>query len=405
MSVKTQDLVMSGLPEGSRHLTGNLFMVPFSSILAPKNNPRLLTERGQSDIVDKNLSSQLRESIKKNTLLNPLVCRWVKDGDKVAPMVVGGDRRYRSLDFLIRKKEMVADPRTPKVNEKGELMSRTAPADEAYEFVPCQIFMCRDDLDALVLAWAENKTRINLTDGHEIVEVIQLRDNGASDAKIMEVLQQDSKWLSDTDRLIASLDSHTLADLIEGRLDRNSAVELAGIEDEKVRNQVRVAAHESATETSGRRIARLLRRAEQAEANEDIAKGEVVLAQNPQQQDQARSNLARAEVETRAVRRKIEENANPVTTTREIREASQQIVGEIPRTANKRGPKGGPRKMRESKIMEGRDFFAGLVRNNGEGDDFTAHVDALKLVVKIFNDNILANNPDWISTLKRHYSA
>jgi hypothetical protein len=225
MSVKTQDLVMSGLPEGSRHLTGNLFMVPFSSIIAPKNNPRLLTERGQSDIVDKNLSSQLRESIKKNTLLNPLVCRWVKDGDKFLPMVVGGDRRYRSLDFLIRKKEMVADPRTPKVNEKGEFISRTASADEAYEFVPCQIFMCRDDLDALVLAWAENKTRINLTDGHEIVEVIQLRDNGASDAKIMEVLQQDSKWLSDTDRLIASLDSHTLADLIEGRLDRNSAVE------------------------------------------------------------------------------------------------------------------------------------------------------------------------------------
>jgi hypothetical protein len=405
MSVKTQDLVMSGLPEGSRHLTGNLFMVPFSSIIAPKNNPRLLTERGQSDIVDKNLSSQLRESIKKNTLLNPLVCRWVKDGDKFLPMVVGGDRRYRSLDFLIRKKEMVADPRTPKVNEKGEFISRTASADEAYEFVPCQIFMCRDDLDALVLAWAENKTRINLTDGHEIVEVIQLRDNGASDAKIMEVLQQDSKWLSDTDRLIASLDSHTLADLIEGRLDRNSAVELAGIEDEKVRNQVRVAAHESSTETSGRRIARLLRRAEQAEANEDIAKGEVVLAQSPQQQDQARSNLARAEVETRAVRRKIEETTNPVTTTREIREASQQIAGEIPRTSNKRGPKGGPRKMRESKIMEGRDFFAGLVRNNGEGDDFTAHVDALKLVVKIFNDNILANNPDWISTLKRHYSA
>ena len=282
MSVKTQDLVMSGLPEGSRHLTGNLFMVPFSSIIAPKNNPRLLTERGQSDIVDKNLSSQLRESIKKNTLLNPLVCRWVKDGDKFLPMVVGGDRRYRSLDFLIRKKEMVADPRTPKDNEKGEFISRTASADEAYEFVPCQIFMCRDDLDALVLAWAENKTRINLTDGHEIVEVIQLRDNGASDAKIMEVLQQDSKWLSDTDRLIASLDSHTLADLIEGRLDRNSAVELAAIEDEKVRNQVRVAAHESANETSGRRIARLVRRAEQAEANEDIAKGEVVLAQSPQ---------------------------------------------------------------------------------------------------------------------------
>ena len=63
--------------------------------------------------------------------------------------------------------------------------------------------------------------------------------------------------------------------------------------------------------------------------------------------------------------------------------------------------------MRESKIVEGRDYFATILRNNGEclEGSFTAHVDALKLIVKIFNNNIIANNTNWAETLKDHYSS
>jgi hypothetical protein len=51
-------------------------------------------------------------------------------------------------------------------------------------------------------------------------------------------------------------------------------------------------------------------------------------------------------------------------------------------------------------------MFVNLVRANGQSPDntFTAHVDALKLLVKIFDQNILANNPDWMETLRNHYS-
>ena len=237
------------LSAGTKHLYGNLYIIPFASIKTPDpddsgergyvfKNPRMNTERGQADLLDKKLSEELRQSIKKNTLLNPLVCRWVKQGDELAPMVIGGDRRYRCLEYLIRKKEEVADPRAL-TNEDGFCNFSTAAADKAYEFVACQVFAVNDDLEALALSWAENKSRINLTDGHEVAEVIKLRDSHATDAQIMSVLQRDSRWLASTDRLIASLDAITLADLMEGRLDRDSAERLAAIGDLSVRSQVR----------------------------------------------------------------------------------------------------------------------------------------------------------------------
>ena len=153
MSKIKEDLSVSNLPlpEGTQHLTGNLFMVPFSSIRAPEGNPRLLTESGLANIIDKQLANELRESIKNNTLLNPLVCRWTKDENgNLFPIVEGGDRRYRSLDYLIRRKEIVVDPRNIKVDENGQWHRSMVPANEAYEFVPCQVFFCNNDCKKLL---------------------------------------------------------------------------------------------------------------------------------------------------------------------------------------------------------------------------------------------------------------
>jgi hypothetical protein len=63
--------------------------------------------------------------------------------------------------------------------------------------------------------------------------------------------------------------------------------------------------------------------------------------------------------------------------------------------------------MREIKIKEGRDLFVELLKNNGEAPDgsFTASVESLKLLIKVINDNILNNNPDWAATIRKHYSA
>jgi len=406
-SSKDDGLKMMQMPNGTKHLTGNLYMIPFASIRSPQNNPRLLTEQGRNDLLDRELSSQLRDSIRRNTLLNPLVCRWVIEDGKAIPTIVGGDRRHRALDVLIRQKVEVVDPRSPRHSDNGHFVnSSVTTADLAYEFVPCQVFICNDDIDALTLAWAENKNRINLTDGHEIAQVIQLRENGATDSQIVDILQRNQKWLADTDRLIASLDSHTLTDLLEGRLERTAAVELAAIEDLAVRDSVRLEANEQAVASWSKKINRLRNKVDAADANIERAEGKMVLAMDDEEVEEAREELAVAQANSRDARREMSENENPVTTTGNIRTASRSQTGSVPTTGNKRGPKGGSRKMRESKIQEGLEFFVNLVKSKGLPPDasFTADVNAIKLVANIFRDNIIGNNPDWMGTLRRFYS-
>lgn len=394
------------MPEGTKHLTGNLYMVPFSSIRSPHNNPRLLTEQGRNDLLDRELSSQLRESIRQNTLLNPLVCRWTIEDGKAIPTIVGGDRRHRALDILIKQKVEVVDPRYPRHDDNGQYVnSSVTTADIAYEYVPCQIFMCSDDINALVLAWAENKNRINLTEGHEMAQVIQLRESGATDSQIIEILQRNQKWLADTDKLVSSLDPNTLSDLLEGRLERTAAVELAAIEDESVRESVRIAANEQASSSWAKRISRLKNKLDEANSKVEILEGKQILAEEDDE-DEVEEELAQARHEAATVRRELEKDAKAVTNTKNVREEARKQTGSAPQTPSKRGPKGGARKMRDSKIQEGLEFFVNLVKSEGVPPDssFKADVNTLKLIAYIFRDNIINNNPDWMGTLRKFYS-
>lgn len=400
---KSRNEFVANLPEGCKHLSANLYLIPFDIIKTPERNPRLNNEKGQSDIVDKVLSSQLRESIRKNTLLNPLVCRWVKEGDTYVPMIIGGDRRHRALSYLIDKKEMVVDPRISRVD--GSVSSAQAAADEAYELVTCQVFMCSDDIEALTLSWAENKTRVNLTDGHEIAELIQLRDSGATDAQIMSVLQQDQKWLADTDRLIASLDSKTLADLLENRIDRNAAIELAAISDPTVRDEVRVEAHRLSKETWGKKIDRIMKKINLAEEAEEQASGNVVFSDGDEERAKAQQELGVLRNNTNNLRRQATEIPS-TTSSNDVRESARKLTGSAPTRPRRRGPQGGVRKMRQSEIEKAVEFFQSIVRSNGEidGESFSVRIDAMKLIVQIFKDNIIPNNNDWIGTLRKFYS-
>ena len=236
----TDEFPLNRISDSFKHLYGSLFAVPFNAIVVPDaeeddeqeyrfRNPRLLTEFGQAAFLDKTACTALRESIKSKTLLNHLVCRWVEVDGQYVPQLVGGDRRYRAIEFLIRKKEIVTDPRSAKMDDKGQWQYSKCSADIAYETIPCQVFAVNSDLDALALSWAENKSRIELSEGHEVAEVIKLRKFDASDERILEILQQDPKWLAETDELIASLDEESLADLLEARIDRASAIELSAI--------------------------------------------------------------------------------------------------------------------------------------------------------------------------------
>lgn len=400
---------MDRIMEGCNHLYNNLFMVPFESIRTPDDeesntsyhfkNPRTLIEKGQAELLDKKLSNDLRESIKKNTLLNPLVCRWIYDeeSDCYYPMVIGGERRYRALEFLIRKKEEVKNPQDLTVSSEGKWVHGTTTADEAYALVPCQIFACNTDLDALALSWAENKTRINLTDGHEVAEVIKLRQANASDDRIMEILQQDRRWLAETDRLIASLDANTLADFLEGRIDRGSAIQLSSVSDIEVRNQIRQSANNAAQATFERRITRLDNRIDDAQERQEIAEANQVLATTPELQQEAAREAAESRAEINTIRRR-RERMQPITTTRQVRQATAEVTGRTPR--RRRVENDSP-----AMIEEMRNYLNDLIRRNGKCPDnnFIAQIDSLKLLLRVLNDNISQNNGDLHSTLLSHY--
>jgi hypothetical protein len=415
------------IPEGCVHHYGALFSVPFNVIRTSDEgeggggddykfkNPRMLTEKGQAELLDKKLSADLRESIKTRTLLNPLVCRWVEEGGRFYPLVVGGDRRYRALDFLIRKKEIVTDPRHPTLDEKGQWVYKQVPANEAYEKVLCQIFVCNTDLDALALAWAENKGRINLTEGHEVAEVIKLRKHGASDERIMEILQQDEKWLRDTDALINNFDSNTLADLLEGRIDRKGALELATVEDVALRGKIRQKANLASQETYEKKYRRYQREVEAALHRKDIAEGEVADAVYQEEHGeadeatvmQAQDKLQEAD---RTVKRAMKERdtAAPVTTAKDVKQAKQEVLGngEAGGTATTDKDKP-PRMLRAAQIKKGLVYIEAVIKNGGKCPDGTflggaSVVESMKLLRKILTKNILNNDSDFQTVIRRH---
>ena len=400
----------ANLASGCVHLYNNMYMIPFDAIRTPDDeesegqycfrNPRTLIERGQADLLDKKLSSDLRESIKKNTLLNPLVCRWVHDeeDDCYHPVIVGGERRYRALDYLIRKKEIVKDPRQAVI---GQTNNATATADEAYQMVACQIYSCADDLDALALSWAENKNRVNLTDGHEIAEVIKLRQANATDDKIMEVLQQDRRWLAETDRLVSSLDANTLADLLEGRIDRGSAANLAKV-DPSVRDEVRESANNIAQDVYERRVTRLDNRIDSAVERQEIAEANSVLANTPEAQQEAAQEVAETRAEINTMRRR-RERLRPQTTSQQVLRAAEEVTGTPRRRKNSRTNTGS----NDQLLEEMRTYLAELIRRNGRCPDnsFTAQIDSLRLLLRVINENFAQNNGDLESTLTRHYGS
>jgi len=403
--------MIENLPPGCKQLYGTLYSVPFECIQIPDvdeeadedgeykfNNPRLLTEQGTAELIDKKNSTELRESIKSKTLLNPLVCRWIQQDGKSLPQLVGGDRRYRAIDFLRRKKEIVTDPHSLFLNDDGEWNYKQVSAEEAYATVPCQVFAVASDLDALALSWAENKSRINLTEGHEVAEVIKLREFGASDEKILEILQHDEKWLVETDHLIAALDQSTLTDLIESRMTRACAAELCAIEDVEMRDKIRIQANEAAQETYQKKIKRYQRNIESALDEREIAEGAVADAEFHNDEDGVKEATVKVAEAQKKVTRTVKERdaESPIATAKDVREAKK------PRGD---GEEAAPRMLRLSKVKEGLAYIDSLIQNGGKDledpSDFVANLDVLKGIRRAINNNILSNDPDFRSTIKR----
>jgi hypothetical protein len=379
------------------HLHGTFYKVPFAFILTPdKNedandysfsNPRMLTQSGVDALTDKKISSDLREDIKKRTLLTALICRWVDHEGVLRPQLVGGDRRYRALDYLIKRKEEVVDPRT-----QGS--SKTS-ADVAYEHIVCQVFSCETDLDAAVLSWAENKNRVDLTEGHEVAAVIELRKFNVPDDRIMEVLQKDSKWLKETDDLVESLDQESLSLLCEDKLKRGAAIHVSKIDVEK-RPAVLKSALDRSEKLYGQKLDSLDKKLDSIHKKKDRAETKKVIAQESgdekllerSQKVLDRSNEREKEVEDQRSK------AKPIASKKMIEVACKEIGVDIDDTK-----KAGKKTIRNvmTQIQE-------IIDKDGEvsflsGDNIYLDVTFLELVKMVLEKHALNDSMDLAETL------
>jgi ParB-like chromosome segregation protein Spo0J len=222
------------LAEGIKHVYGTLYEIPHDIIIIPKKgeegaNIRYLSGDDNSLGVgfEKPAMDRLYESIKSSGLHNPLICRWITEGDEKTVKLVDGERRWRNVERLLVKDEKVYDPATKKM----------VPASELYGKLLVRVYDAADDKEAIRLSYQENHSRVAFNDKVDISLVKQLRDKGFKDEEILDITGQKSDWLRDTDKLIAALeqDPDTLDALSHGVIRRDAALIFIGIEGKEER--------------------------------------------------------------------------------------------------------------------------------------------------------------------------
>lgn len=396
------------LPAGITHLYGAMYLVPFEAISMAEGddedtdkysfkNPRALTESGQAKLMDKEASECLREDIKERTLMAPFICRWTKKNG-IVPQLVGGDRRYRAVDYLRQHKVLVKDASTAKMNDDGDYEYESRPADLVYEKVLCQIYSADDDLDALGYAYSENNCRENLTDGHDVAIVQELRRCRATDEKILSIMRKDARWLRDTDKLIAELDDDSLKDLLENRIDRDSAKSLLEIEDLETRTKIREEANAESAEESKKRKQKYQKRVSAALEEEELAAAKVASAESSGDEEAIAAASATLEEKSQKVERTVAERnkvAVPVTGKKHVAAATKVVTGEDP--TDKRA-------LRTPKIQEFYvDYLKSVLENDCQDEEngYTSEPDLIKFGLAIA-EGIMQGDTDCVAICKKY---
>lgn len=400
-----------------QRLHGTLYLVPFEIIATPEgeedndlldgkwsneeeykfSNYRLLTQKGTEDLFNKNRSQSLREDIKINTLMTPFICRWVEKDGKLVPQLLGGDRRYRAVDFLRNKKEMAKDPSSGKLNSEGYWEYEYKPADEVYKTVICQVYSVKTDVEALGLSRSENTCRVNTGDGSDVAMLIKLRRCNANDDEILNsvLTDKDSKWLRETDNLIRVLDADTLRDLLEDRITYEAALALCEIDDVETRTAVRTQANAESQEVYEKRVKRLQKKVLVALDEKEIAEGTVEDAkfhkdENWQQEATVKVEEAKSKV---AVAVKERDSKKPQTDDKQIKKIKARV----------RGEENAPKALRAPKIKGMLEYLSGVLENEGDleiSEGVTINIDKepLQLVIRILN-SVLAGDDDVAAVL------
>lgn len=378
------------LPAGVKHLTSSLYLVNFDLLrLAERSensngeykfsNPRGLTQSGEAVILDKEQSQDIRKSIKELGLMNPLVARWVKEDDgNYYPQLVGGERRYRAISYLISKKEMVRDTGNAKFNAEQNCFEYTErPADEVYAQVLMQVYVAKDDLEALAYAYDENACRVNLSEGHDVAMLVQLRQAKASDEQILNILHKKVQWLRETDKLVSNLDLTTLNNWIEGNIAREAAQELLKVENIDTRLECLQKAKQASKMVWQEKIEKIQKQVQNCEEELELAQADKAVAgisNEAEAVEAAEETVEKAEKKLERTK-KDRDTVKPVVKSKQARKAIQEVSGEeIAGNVNNC--------LREPKIRKFYyDYLDQMIQNEGRDESLNLEIplDALNL--------------------------
>lgn len=388
------------LPEGCEIVEGtNICIVPFSLMSLPDDveyegkgftNPRNITEASAASHIDAKCAKDLRDSIINHGLLTPLAVRFVTDKyGKPKFMVIGGERRFRTISKLIDDNTPVSTGKDLIVHPDGELCSTQNNAKIVFNKVPCQVYFCRSDQEAYAISWAENKNRQPLTDGVEVAEVQSFRRKGYNDLFITGTLQREYNWLQITDKLLKNLDEDTLSDLLNDRIARDAAIKLLNIENVNDRKSMINKASEHVQVKKSQEAQEIVMKELQ------MAKDAEFEAESEEERETARKDIEKAE-QKYAIVKKEQSSPRPIT-AKDINKAVRVTKRSEPRRDDQK-----VKSLKDKPVKEFVQYLEKLIRDKGvdQSQDFTIDVTYLEFALRLFRDNHLAGNKFFISTIK-----
>jgi hypothetical protein len=365
------------LAEGIKHVYGTLYEVPHGGIYVAKkgeagSNLRYLSGDDENLGVgfSKSDMDRLYGSIKNSGMHNPLICRWVVRDGFLTVQLVDGERRWRTIDRLLSKREKCYDPASKKM----------VGAKELYSNLLVRVYDAASDKEAMLLSYQENRSRVAFNDRVDIALVGDMRAKGFTDKEILEVTAQKADWLRDTDKLIEALkdDAETMFALSEGAIKRDAALVFVGIADREARSKAIREATEYADRAFKKKIEKIEKSIQRAKVQREEAAADEVEAKIDKD----------AEAEEEAKSRKQQASQTIEEKTREKQEAKPEVGGRTARKATRNvgaaRPNDGsnPRAMSHKKITtEFLTPYEALIKAQGKpegSEEAVAHPDVLK---------------------------
>lgn len=355
-------------------------------------NPRSL------ESMDPESMTALRESVQIDGLQQPPLIRAItKDGKVVRYELIAGERRYRSVQWLVKHdvpcydedkdapakykvkdwvvyrsriaqvvkvtgqtyslKVQLADETLEYPDVPHKDLSPTTPASKLYAKIECKVSHNCDDYRALRLAFTENDKSKPLTVQEEIDLVERLSKADIKQDRICEIIGQNVTWVSQTANFRTQLPEEAFQKLLQGKLARNVAVTILSYAPED-RQALYNATKEAEQKATKQAILAAQKRLEQAEDAEDLAvdaKEQAEAVGDEATAAKAAAKAARAAQKTKKERKKKIETEASAGTIRQ---------GHIQRGAAEAGLM--PRKARMLPKQDVRDLAHSLEKMIGE---------------------------------------